>query len=367
MSRNGSGTYTLPAGNPVVTNTVISSTWANTTLIDLANAMTGSVAADGQTPMTGPLNLNSNKIANVTDPTSDQDAATKYYVDNFIQDSANVTYNEGATGATTRTVKSKLQESVSVLDFGADPTGVADSTTAIQNAVNTAHRVFFPEGTYKTGSIAIPSNTALIGETVGGVIITANGTITESGLFETTSTTKVEIANFTFSAMFSSYATLSAIFVNSSSFCHVHDVYINAANYGVNFVNATDSIIERVTVINANQIGITVSGASNARNKVLTCTVNTTTVSHAIQINQGSYCEVSNCYCSNAKIFGISLFITEFTIATNNTTVNTEREGINLEGANTCTVSNNDLTWSNTSTSLDFGLSLFGKDRKSVV
>ena len=81
MSRNGSGTYSLPAGNPVVTNTVISSTWANTTLTDLANAMTGSVAADGQTPMTGPLNLNSNKIANVTDPTLDQDAATKAYVD----------------------------------------------------------------------------------------------------------------------------------------------------------------------------------------------------------------------------------------------------------------------------------------------
>jgi microcystin-dependent protein len=81
MSRNGSGTYTLPAGNPVVTNTVISSTWANTTLTDLATAMTGSVAADGQTPMTGNLNLASNKIINVVDPTAAQDAATKAYVD----------------------------------------------------------------------------------------------------------------------------------------------------------------------------------------------------------------------------------------------------------------------------------------------
>jgi microcystin-dependent protein len=81
MSRNGSGTYTLPAGNPVVTNTVISSTWANTTLTDLATAMTGSVAADGQTPMTGNLNLSSNKIINVVDPTAAQDAATKAYVD----------------------------------------------------------------------------------------------------------------------------------------------------------------------------------------------------------------------------------------------------------------------------------------------
>ena len=66
MSRNGSGTYSLPAGNPVVTNTTISSTWANSTLTDIASALTGSVAADGQTPMTGPLNLNNNKITNLS-------------------------------------------------------------------------------------------------------------------------------------------------------------------------------------------------------------------------------------------------------------------------------------------------------------
>lgn len=62
MSRNGSGTYSLPAGNPVVTGTTISSTWANNTLTDIASALTDSVAADGQTPMTGNLDMNTNKI-----------------------------------------------------------------------------------------------------------------------------------------------------------------------------------------------------------------------------------------------------------------------------------------------------------------
>jgi hypothetical protein len=73
MSRNGSGTYTLPAGNPVVSQTIISSTWANNTMNDLASAMTDSVAADGQTPMTGPLNLNSNKIVNLATGTVNGD------------------------------------------------------------------------------------------------------------------------------------------------------------------------------------------------------------------------------------------------------------------------------------------------------
>ena len=62
MSRNGSGTYSLPAGNPVVTGTTISSSWANNTMNDIASALTGSVASDGQTPMTGQLNMNTNKI-----------------------------------------------------------------------------------------------------------------------------------------------------------------------------------------------------------------------------------------------------------------------------------------------------------------
>lgn len=70
MSRNGSGVYSLPAGNPVVTGTTISSTWANNTLGDISTALTGSVAADGQTPMTGSLDMNSNQLTNLAEATT---------------------------------------------------------------------------------------------------------------------------------------------------------------------------------------------------------------------------------------------------------------------------------------------------------
>jgi hypothetical protein len=66
MSRNGSGTYTLPTGNPVVSGSIITTSWANTTLNNIASALTQSVASDGQTPMTGSLNMNSNSITGVT-------------------------------------------------------------------------------------------------------------------------------------------------------------------------------------------------------------------------------------------------------------------------------------------------------------
>lgn len=80
MSRNGSGTYTLPAGNPVVTGTAITSSWANTSLSDIAAALTQSVAADGQTPMTGNLNMTNNTIENVADATADGDAVSVNYL-----------------------------------------------------------------------------------------------------------------------------------------------------------------------------------------------------------------------------------------------------------------------------------------------
>ena len=81
MSRNGSGTYTLPAGNPVVTGTTITCSWANTSLSDIAAALTQSVAADGQTPMTGALNMTNNLIENVADATAIGDAVSV----NFLQ------------------------------------------------------------------------------------------------------------------------------------------------------------------------------------------------------------------------------------------------------------------------------------------
>jgi hypothetical protein len=65
MSRNGSGVYNLPTGNPVVTGTTITSSWANTTMQNIADALTQSVASDGQTPMSGDLNMASNDIYGV--------------------------------------------------------------------------------------------------------------------------------------------------------------------------------------------------------------------------------------------------------------------------------------------------------------
>jgi hypothetical protein len=60
-------------------------------LIDISNALTGSVAADGQTPVTGNINMTNNKIINLLNPSNLQDAATKDYVDSIYSANVDIT------------------------------------------------------------------------------------------------------------------------------------------------------------------------------------------------------------------------------------------------------------------------------------
>jgi len=77
----------------------------------------------------------------------------------------NVSYNEGGTGAVTTTVQAKLQQTVSVMDFGAKGDGTTDDTAAIQAAINVNGgnvSVYFPTGVYKiTSTINLPASSSL--------------------------------------------------------------------------------------------------------------------------------------------------------------------------------------------------------------
>lgn len=81
------------------------------------------------------------------------DATGQIVVDASAVASGN--FNPGGTGAVQRAQDVKLRElGVSVLDYGADPTGVAASDTAFTNAANAAatygmRTVYIPAGTYR--------------------------------------------------------------------------------------------------------------------------------------------------------------------------------------------------------------------------
>ena len=81
MPRNGSGIYSLPTGNPVVEGTVIEAPWANATMSDVGNELTGSLPRNGTAPMAANLPMGSNKITNLADGTAAADAVNKGQMD----------------------------------------------------------------------------------------------------------------------------------------------------------------------------------------------------------------------------------------------------------------------------------------------
>lgn len=88
MARNGSGIYTLPPVYAAVPNTVIQATQHNTPMLDIQAALTNSIAADGQTPMTGNLKMGSKKITDLSPGTAATDAVRYDQVSDVINTAA---------------------------------------------------------------------------------------------------------------------------------------------------------------------------------------------------------------------------------------------------------------------------------------
>jgi len=170
MSRNGSGTYTLPAGNPVVTSTTISSTWANNTMTDLATAMTGSLAADGQTTATGNLKMGSNRITGLADGVALTDAATVNQIPSgatFLLKASNLSDVANATTSRTNLVAAKSGANSDITSITGLTTPLTVAQGGIGAATLTANNVLLGNGT---------SAPQVVAPSTAGNVLTSNGT-----------------------------------------------------------------------------------------------------------------------------------------------------------------------------------------------
>jgi len=211
MSRNGSGTYTLPAGNPVVTGTTISSTWANNTLTDIATALTGSLAADGQTTATGALKMGANRITGLADGIASTDAATVSQVTTAgatyllkasnLSDVANATTARGNLTA----AKSGANSDITSITGLTTPLTVAQGGTGANTL--TANNVLLGNGT---------SAPQFVAPSTSGNVLTSNGTTwvssapTSGSVLQCLSTTKTD----TFGTTSTTYTDITGLSVS---------------------------------------------------------------------------------------------------------------------------------------------------------
>jgi hypothetical protein len=148
---------------------------------DLAAALTDSVAADGQTPMTGNLNLGNNKIVNLLTPTVSTDAVTKAYADALVSGGTGSFTTLTVTGTTTLAtaltgVLKGTSGVVSVATAGTDYAGIstAQSFTAGQRGSVSA----LTDGATITPNFNTANNFSL---TIGGNRTLANPTNITAG------------------------------------------------------------------------------------------------------------------------------------------------------------------------------------------
>ncbi len=152
-------------------------------------------------------------------------------------DASQVTYTAPYANSVVSNVEAKLSESISVLDFGADPTGVANSSTAIANAINALPAaggvITFPPGEY-LGHININRSNVKI-DGFGATLVSdgANPAV------------KIQIP--------------SGIIVNVCVYGLTIDGG-NAATHGVRIVRATRIMIDNLFIKNFNDHGIYITG-----------------------------------------------------------------------------------------------------------
>lgn len=245
-SRNSSGTYSLPAGNPVVTGTAISSTWANNTLSDIGTELTDSLNRSGKGPMLAALELVDGSVAT---PALSFDSDTDTGI--FRSSANNITVACGGAGA---------------LTIG--PTGMAPLVpvfAAVGSVTNPSYSFLGDAntGVYWIGAdtIGIAANSALR-LTVGtsGIIIGATGTALDDS-YAAAST--IDFASTSNTTTDSSGITVTGAAVGDT--CTV-GVPTAAAVAGASFtcyVSAADTVKVRFTAVGA---GIDpASGSFNVR------------------------------------------------------------------------------------------------------
>jgi len=159
--------------------------------------------------------------------------------------SGKVNFTQAGTGAVQRTVESKLQDVVSVKDFGAVGDGTTNDAAAIQAALNTAKVVYFPPGTYAVQTaLSHPSNVTIFGSEA-----TIKATAAMTGILEASTMSNLRVEGLKFDAN----QNCSSYTINYGAGCT--DVVIDSCELinwtnGIRVASSTTNRAERVKITN---------------------------------------------------------------------------------------------------------------------
>lgn len=198
MSFNGSGTFNLATGNPVVTGTTISSTWANNTLSDIATGLSNCITRDGQSPATANIPMGSHKLTGLSAGTTAGDSARYEQVTSAVAitggaiDGTPIGGTTPAAGAFTTLSASSTVSGTGFSTYLASPPAIGGTTpAAITGTTITANTSFagalngtVGATTPNTGAfttLSASSTVTLSGGTANGVLYLNGSKVATSG------------------------------------------------------------------------------------------------------------------------------------------------------------------------------------------
>jgi hypothetical protein len=239
-------------------------------------------------------------------------AATERYSEIvFNSNASQVIYNPDGTGAVTTNVQAKLREVVSVLDFGADPTGVADSTAAFNLATNSAYTstgnfdqnfpggVYVPPGIYKiTDTVYVHKGQHLYGAGSGSKINATGmlgGSVPVFKLGHSATAQDAGALAPEISALFTEGGPNDAVIECKVAGAFAHDLFISGP--GIAFaLGAADTIIVN-NIIDVGLNGFVITGQNHIIDSCLFFNQN-----YPIQVQSNTFdVQINNCIFEYTK------------------------------------------------------------------